>query len=56
MSQYNWNLWFVLNIIGFTIGFLIGMCGDTTTANIVMLIVLASFIPCLYIGMKPIEH
>lgn len=56
ISQYNWNWWFVMNIIGFIAGFMLGVAGKDTIANIVMLIMLISFMPCLYIGMKPNEE
>lgn len=56
LSQYNWNWWFVLNIIGIVVGFMFGVAGKDTAANVVMIIMLISFIPCLYVGMRPIEE
>ena len=57
MSQYNWSWWFVLNLIGIVIGMLIAMVAKTPDelwlANAVMCITCLSFLPCLYIGMKP---
>lgn len=59
MSQYNWSWWFVLNIISIVVGMLIAMVAKTTSemwlANIIMGVTTLSFIPCLYIGMKPRE-
>ena len=59
MSDYNWNWWFVLNLIGIVIGMLIAMTAKTTDqmwlANVVLVITSLSFIICLYIGMKPEE-
>ena len=59
MSQYNWCWWFVLNLVGIVIGMLIAMVAKTTDemwlANIILGITTLSFIPCLYIGMKPCE-
>ena len=57
ISQYNWNWWFMINLIGIVIGMLIAMTARTTDvlwlANIILGITFLSFIPCLYIGMKP---
>jgi uncharacterized membrane protein HdeD (DUF308 family) len=59
MTQYNWNWWFVLNLIGIVIGMLIAMVAKTTDemwlANVILGITCLSFIPCLYIGMKPCD-
>jgi uncharacterized membrane protein HdeD (DUF308 family) len=57
MSDNTWNWWFVLNLVGIVIGMLIAMVAKTPDdlwlANIVLAIATLSFIPCLYIGMKP---
>ena len=57
ISQYNWSWWFVLNTIGIVIGMLIAFVAKTTDemwlANVILVITSLSFIPCLYIGMKP---
>jgi hypothetical protein len=57
MSQYNWSWWFVLNLVGIFIGLFIAMVAKTADqmwlANVVLSITTLSFIPCLYIGMKP---
>ena len=42
-----------MNIIGFIAGFMLGVAGKDTIANIVMITMIISFIPCLYVGMKP---
>lgn len=59
ISQYNWNWWFVLNLIGIFIGLLMAMVAKTPDdlwlANAVLFISILFFIPCLYIGMKPEE-
>ena len=56
ISQYNWNWWFIVNLIGIFIGMMIAMTAKTTDdlwlADIVLIITFLSFIPCLYIGMK----
>ena len=55
ISQYNWNWWFVMNIICFITGFMFGVGGYDYAANIILIVCLVSFIPCLYIGLKPEE-
>ena len=56
MSDYTWSWWFVLNIIALIIGLLIGMVGNESEmgiANAIIICTMVSFVPCLYIGMKP---
>jgi hypothetical protein len=57
MSQYNWSWWFVLNLVGIFIGLFIAMVAkqpnELQLAEIILSITSLSFIPCLYIGMKP---
>ena len=59
ISQYNWNWWFIVNLIGIFIGMMIAMTAETTDdlwlVDIVLIITFLSFIPCLYIGMKTEE-
>jgi len=59
MSQYNWSWWFVLTVITLVVGMLIAMVAKTEfemiLSNIILIVSLISFIPCLYIGMKPNE-
>jgi hypothetical protein len=57
MSDYNWNWWFVLNIIALTIGLMVGMIAknvnEVMVSNIILGCAMVSFIPCMYIGCKP---
>ena len=57
MSYYTWSWWFVLNIIALTVGLMVAMVAKNTNevavANIILGCATVSFIPCLYIGMKP---
>lgn len=53
MTQSKFELWFVLNLVGIVIGFLLAMCNDVWLADVVLGISLLSFIPCLYVGNKP---
>jgi multisubunit Na+/H+ antiporter MnhF subunit len=59
MSQYNWNWWFIVNLIGIVIGMSIALVAKSTDdlwlADIILIITVISFIPCLYVGMKPEE-
>ena len=59
MSQYNWNWWFIINLIGIVIGMSIALVAKTIDdlwlADIILIITAISFIPCLYVGMKPEE-
>jgi len=59
MSQYNWNWWFIINLIGIVIGMSIALVAKDTDelwlADIILIITVISFIPCLYVGMKPEE-
>jgi hypothetical protein len=60
MSQYNWNWWFMSTILVMLIGAMINMGAknqyEVLTSNIVMVIGLISFIPCLYVGNKPTKN
>jgi hypothetical protein len=60
ISQHNWNFWFVSTIIVMMIGFMGATCGKTANeimvSNIIMVIGLISFIPCLYFGTKPTDN
>ena len=57
MSQYNWSWWFVLNIIVLTVGFFVAMVAKNSSeiwyAEAILTGGMISFVPCLYIGMKP---
>lgn len=63
ISQYNWNCWFLTNIILLCIVMVSGMCiTDAVPGDVNMLkhisiygsvILFFSLIPCLYIGCKP---
>jgi hypothetical protein len=56
MSDYTWNWWFVLNTIALIIGLMVGMVGnegEMGIAEAICLCTMISFVPCLYIGMKP---
>jgi uncharacterized membrane protein YhaH (DUF805 family) len=59
MSDYNWNWWFIVNLIGIVIGMSIALVAKSTDdlwlADIILIITVISFIPCLYVGMKPEE-
>ncbi len=59
MSQYNWNWWFIVNLIGIVIGMSIALVAKTIDdlwlADIILIITAISFISCLYVGMKPEE-
>jgi hypothetical protein len=59
ISQYNWNWWFIANLIGIVIGMSIALVAktidDLLLADIILIITAMSFIPCLYVGMKPEE-
>lgn len=66
ISQYNWNWWFVINLLLVIAAVIITLtAGDCKTqaetyyaykvAAILWIVTTISMIPCLYIGMKPSE-
>jgi uncharacterized membrane protein YfcA len=59
ISYYNWCWWFVLTLLTIFIGMFIGMVTNNDSerfiSNIIIVVGLVSLIPCLYIGMKPVE-
>lgn len=55
MSQYNWNWWFFLSLIGLIMGMVGIMGGEYILSTRILVVSSVSSVGCLYIGMKPIE-
>jgi len=55
MSQYNWNWWFVLSVIGLLVGMMGIMVGEHIFSTRIVVVSSISSIGCLYVGMKPEE-
>ena len=59
MSQYNWNWWFVISTIICLMAMLLTMVAESqqqyTIAAFVWVIAASSMLPCLYVGMKPMD-
>lgn len=59
ISQYNWSWWFVLTLILMVVGLLVGVEAETSSqvicADVILGISLVSMLPCLYVGMKPLD-
>jgi hypothetical protein len=65
ISQYNWNWWFVLNLLLLMIIICLSFTSPVTQTDINFknifipigsIVLTISMLPCLYIGCKPIEN
>ena len=45
-----------MNLVGIVVTMLIGSAGNNVVANVMGIVCLISFVPCLYVGMKPNEE
>ena len=59
MNQYKWSWWFMLSIIGLMVGMFVYMVAKSDQekfwSDVITIASVVSFVPCLYVGMKPTE-
>lgn len=55
ISQYNWNWWFFMTCLIIVFGVMLSMTPEVKIGAILIVIGFVSLLPCLYVGLKPID-